>query len=184
MKSNGMQWSAWVLVAGLIFTVEASAQEVRRSGGGRFGSTGEIVLSSDLSGAIGYRSAGDGQFFISLRPAGDYFLKENLSLGGYLTLATVFQEGPNQVEVGLGVRGGYNIWLNETVSVWPRLGLGLNHQDYGFGDRTFLAISLDAPFLVHLTSSFFIGAGPGLITELGDDTSATLQVSTLLGGHF
>ncbi|SEM53890.1 hypothetical protein SAMN05444354_11885 [Stigmatella aurantiaca] len=184
MKRNGMQWPALALVAGLIFTVEASAQEVRRGGVGRFGSAGEIVLSSDLSGSIGYRSAGDGQFFIVLQPAGDYFLKENLSLGGYVTLATVFQEGPNAVQAGLGVRGGYNIWLNETVSVWPRLGLGVNHEDYGIGDRTFLSISLEAPFLVHLTSSFFIGAGPGLITELGDDTSATLQVSTLLGGHF
>jgi hypothetical protein len=184
MKRNGMKWSAWVLAAGLLFTVEASAQEMRRGGVGRFGSTGEIVISSDLSGSIGYRSAGDGQFFVVLRPAGDYFIKENLSIGGYVTLATYFQEGPNAVQAGLGVRAGYNVWLNETVSVWPRLGLGVNHEDYGLADRTFLAVSLDAPFLVHLTSSFFVGAGPGLITELGDDTSATLQVSTLVGGHF
>jgi hypothetical protein len=184
MKRNGMQWPVLALVAGLMFTVEASAQEVRRGGVGRFGAPGEIVLSSDLMGRIGYNSSGDGQFFIYLQPAGDYFLKENLSLGGYVTLGTTFQEGPNAVQAGLGVRGGYNIWLNETVSVWPRLGLGVNHVDYGGADSTFLAITLEAPFLVHLTSSFFVGVGPSLVTELGDDTSATLQVSTMVGGHF
>jgi hypothetical protein len=53
-----------------------------------------------------------------------------------------------------------------------------------FGDRTYLEISLTAPFLVHLAPHFFVGGGPGLITQIGDDTAATLSVTTLVGGYF
>ncbi len=187
MKRN-MQWQVLALVAGLILSVEAGAQEVEKhASGGNFGSTGQVVISNDLTGSIGYRSiSGPGDaFFINLNPAADYFLKENLSLGGFVTLATSFQSGPDPLTVGLGVRAGYNIPMSQTVSVWPRLGLAVEHTSEALvADRTFLEISLTAPFLVHLAPHFFVGGGPGLITQLGDDTVATLQVSTIVGGYF
>jgi hypothetical protein len=154
--------------------------------GGDFGSAGQLVISDDLSGSIGYRSvSGPGDaFFINLSPAADYFLKDNLSLGGFVTLNTAFRSGDDPLTVGLGVRAGYNIPMSSTVSVWPRLGLSVEHTNELLGDRTFLEISLTAPFLVHLAPHFFVGGGPGLITQLGDDTVATLQVSTIVGGYF
>lgn len=177
------QWQLLALAAGLILSVEARAQDAERPvNTGAFGSQGQIVISSDLSGSIGYTSvSGPGDnFFIILNPAADYFFKENLSLGGSVTLATAFQNGDDPLHVGLGVRAGYAIPMNSNVTVWPRLGLGIDHIE----DSTFLEISLTAPFLVHLAPHFFVGGGPGLVTRLGDDTTATLSVSTIVGGYF
>jgi hypothetical protein len=185
MKRN-TQWQLLVLAAGLILSVKANAQEIGKEiSSGPFGSAGQLVISDDLSGSIGYTSvSGPGDnFFIRLTPAADYFLKENLSLGGFVTLQTAFQEGDDPLTVGLGVRGGYNIPMSGQVSLWPRLSLAVVHYS-DFGDSTFLEVSLTAPFLVHVAPHFFIGGGPALITDIGDDTSATLQVSTIIGGYF
>jgi hypothetical protein len=180
---RSMQWQVVALAVGLVLSVEARAQEAAGTAGG-FGAAGQLVISSDLLGSMGYKSvSGPGDnFFVVLDPAADYFLKENLSLGGFVTLETAFQEGEDPLTVGLGARAGYNIPMNEKVSVWPRLGLAVLHTSEG--DRTFLEVSLTAPFLVHLAPHFFVGAGPGLVTQLGDDTVAVLSVSTLVGGYF
>jgi hypothetical protein len=187
MKRN-MGWQVLALVAGLVFTVEARAQEVSSGAAGSFGTAGQLVISSDFMGSIGYTSvSGPGdQFFIVLRPAADYFLKENLSLGGSILLGTAFRSGDDPLLVGLGVRAGYNVPLSGQVSVWPKLGLTVAHADgsFGFGDETYLEISLTAPFLVHLAPHFFVGGGPGLVTQIGDDTTATISVNTIVGGYF
>lgn len=185
MKRN-MGWRLLALAAGLIFTGEARAQEAGAAGS--FGAAGQLAISSDFRATVGFTSvSGPGdQFLIDLRPSLDYFLKENLSLGGTVYLGTAFQNGDDPLLVGLGIRGGYNIPLSGSVSVWPKLGLAVVHSDgfLGFGERTFLEVSLSAPFLVHLAPHFFFGGGPGLITQLGDDTVATLHVSAVLGGYF
>lgn len=181
MKRN--MWQVLALVAALVVSVEARAQEGSVGSSGSFGNAGEVVISSDFYGSIGFTSGpGDDSFFIRLEPAADYFIKENLSLGGKVTLSTAFQDGPDPLVVGLGVRGGYNIPMSDKVSVWPRLGLAVAHQS--ISDRTYLEISLEAPFLIHFAPNFFVGGGPGLITQLGDATVATLHVSTIVGGHF
>ncbi|MDY7227301.1 hypothetical protein [Hyalangium rubrum] len=187
MKWNRMQWQALALGAGLVLSLEARAQEadtLGTQGSGNFGGMGQIAITSDLYGTMAYTSVegpGDG-FSISLKPSVDYFLKENLSLGGSVLLATTITDGDDDVSLGLRVRGGYNIWLNEKVSVWPKLGLGVAHS--GAGDRTYLEIELSAPFLVHLAPHFFVGGGPGLVTQLGDGTLAQLHISTVVGGYF
>jgi hypothetical protein len=108
------------------------------------------------------------------------------SLDGGILLGMAFQRGDNPLLAGLGVRAGYNIPMNGNVSVWPKLGLTLAHSDgfFLFGDRTYLEVSVTAPFLVHVAPHFFIGGGPGLITQLGDVTVATLNVSAVVGGYF
>jgi hypothetical protein len=191
VKKRNVQWQVLALMVGLVLVVsaEARAQDaVVGTSTGNFGVTGQFVVSSDLKGEIGYTSvSGPGdRFLIDLRPAVDYFLRDNLSLGGTVLLGTAFQSGDNPLLVGLGVRAGYNIPMSETVSVWPKLGLAVVHSDgfLDFGERTFLEISLTAPFLVHVAPHFFIGGGPGLTTQLGDDTVATLNVSAVVGGYF
>jgi hypothetical protein len=183
-----MGWQVLALVAGLIVSMEARAQAASAGAAGNFGAAGQIAISSDFTANIGYTSvSGPGdRFLIDLRPALDYFLKENLSLGGAVYLGTALQRGDDPLLVGVGIRGGYNIPLTGSVSVWPKLGLAVAHSDgfLGFGERTFLEVSLTAPFLVHLAPHFFFGAGPGLITQLGDDTVATLNVSAVVGGYF
>lgn len=184
MKRN-MRWRILALVAGLVLSVEARAQE-STGGAGNFGSVGQLVFSSDFTGNIGYVSGPRDYFLIDLRPAADYFLKDNLSLGGSVLLGTAFQSGDNPLVVGVGVRAGYNIPLSGNVSVWPKLGLGVVHSDdfLVFSDGTYLEVSLTAPFLVHVAPHFFIGAGPGLLTQLGDNTVASLYVNAIVGGYF
>ncbi|MBN1205885.1 MAG: hypothetical protein JXB05_13295 [Myxococcaceae bacterium] len=187
MKRN-TPWQVLALAAALAISLEARAQEeapsVTRTAGG-FGAVGQLAISSDFFGELGFRSGpGDDEFLITLRPAADYFLKENLSLGGHVTLATSLQDGNDPLAVGLGVRGGYNIPLTDTVSVWPKLGLAVGHVDAILTDRTYLEISLSAPFLIHFAPHFFVGGGPSLVTQLGDSTIATLSVSTVVGGYF
>jgi len=187
MKRIGTQWWAVALVAGLVLSLEASAQPVDTAAApstpGNFGSMGQIVIGSEFQGAIGYNS-GSEAFFIGLRPSVDYFLKENLSVGGAVALGTTFREGDDPVELGVRLRAGYNVPLNEKVTVWPTLGVGLVHVDQLLASGTFFEIAITAPFLVHLAPHFFVGGGPGLITQLGDSTSVTLQVSTVVGGYF
>jgi hypothetical protein len=186
MKRN-TRWQLLALVAGLILSVEARAQE--STGGvsaGNFGAAGQIVFSSDFSGNIGYTSGPRDYFLIDLRPAADYFLKDSFSLGGSILLGTAFQSGDNPLVVGVGLRAGYNIPMSGNVSVWPKLGLAVVHSDDYFlvAEGTHLEVTLNAPFLVHVAPHFFIGGGPGLVTQLGDDTVATLNVSAVVGGYF
>ncbi len=110
MKRIGTQWQALALVAGLVLSVEASAQgeEVAGDGtnAGNFGKMGQIVINSAFVGpqfsvtssspgaALGYES-GSEAFFISLNPSADYFLQENLSVGGSIGLATTVSDGPD-----------------------------------------------------------------------------------------
>jgi hypothetical protein len=187
MKRN-TRWRLLAIMAGLFLSMEARAQEatdgVRT---GSFGAAGQLVFSSDLSGNIGYTSGPRDFFFINLRPAADYFLKDNFSLGGSILLSTQFQSGDNPLAAGLGVRAGYNIPVSGDVSVWPKLGLAVVHSDSGSllgGEDTYLEISLDSPFLVHVAPHFFIGGGPGLVTRLGDATVATLHARAIVGGYF
>lgn len=187
MQRIGTQWWAVALVAGLVLSVEASAQPVDTSASpstpGNFGSMGQIVIGSEFQGSIGYHS-GREAFFIGLRPSVDYFLQENLSIGGAVALGTTFMSGDDPLELGLRVRAGYNVPINERVTVWPTLGLGVIHYDQFLASGTFFEVAITAPFLVHLAPHFFVGGGPGLITQLGEDTAVTLQLSTVVGGYF
>ncbi|HEX8699095.1 MAG TPA: outer membrane beta-barrel protein [Myxococcaceae bacterium] len=200
MKRTGTQWQALALVAGLVLSVEASAQQEEdivgdKSNARNFGKVGQItinsafigpqfsLLSSPPGGALGYES-GSESFYISINPSADYFLQENLSIGGSIGLATTVSDGADLMVIALRLRAGYNIPMNDKVSVWPSLGLGVGHADAGLFDTTFFEVAINAPFLYHIAPHFYIGAGPQLITVLGDDTSVTLGANTVLGGYF
>src|SRR5688572_24533324 len=104
MKRIGSQWQVLALAAGLVISVQASAQEEDivgdRSNARNFGKVGQIVINSAFvgpsfslvssggpGGALGYESDSEA-FFISLNPSADYFLQENLSVGAAMGLAT------------------------------------------------------------------------------------------------
>jgi opacity protein-like surface antigen len=199
MKRMGSQWQVLALVAGLVISVQASAQEESGIGdkgsAGTFGHAGQIVINTTFGGpqfaitsttpgaALGYESNSEA-LFISINPSADYFLQENLSVGGSVGLATTLSDGADLLVVALRVRAGYNIPMNEKITVWPQLGLGIGHADIGIADTTFFEVAINAPFLYHIAPNFYIGAGPGLTTILGDDTSVTLGGSTVIGGYF
>ena len=163
----------------------------------RFGAPGQLVLNGDLSISGGHRwGEGNGSLndftFFSVRPSVDYFVLEGLSLGATLGLGGSFGETSDFTEVGAGLRVGYALPLGERVSVWPRLGAAIYHQNsqtrFGGGEqedsRGFAHFELFSPLLVHPTSSFFVGLGPALTVETGDFAATYLGVRSLVGGYF
>jgi hypothetical protein len=189
MQAN--KWQAAALVAGLMVSLSAGAQERGPSTGGGFGSQGNIVISTDAQASLGYATNGsrDVGFFV-VEPAADYFFKQNLSLGGSLRLRAYFGDA-DATGIGLSGRVGYNLPLGERISLWPKFGLGLNFGDdvFTFGTEalfTDATLTLDAyaPLLFHVTSHFFVGMGPRLGIAIGDDVGISFSVNSTLGGHF
>ncbi|WP_342377560.1 hypothetical protein NVS55_39660 [Myxococcus stipitatus] len=189
MKTH--QWMA--VAAGVMVATSASAQSEAggSSGGGSFGNAGQIVVSSDASGSLGYTTEGSGYGYFSIEPSVDYFLKENLSIGSGIRLRVVFPEGDTAAAFGISARVGYNISLTDKISVWPKGVVTLNVGDDLLGtipEGTLAAATVIlegyAPFLYHVTPHFFLGAGPRLALGLGDDVEVTFGVATTIGGYF
>lgn len=190
MQAN--KWQVVAVVAGLMVSLSAGAQEARGPAtGGGFGSQGNIVISADAQAGLGYATNGDdGVGFFVVEPGADYFFKENLSLGGSLRLRAYFGD-VEATGIGLNARVGYNLPLGERISLWPKFGLGLN-----FGDDVFpfatnflstdatLVLDAYAPLLFHVTPSFFVGIGPNLGIAIGDDVGIGFSLNSTLGGHF
>ncbi|QSQ12032.1 hypothetical protein [Myxococcus landrumensis] len=192
MKTH--QWMA--VAAGVMVATSASAQSEAGGGGGggggggSFGNAGQIVVSSDASGSLGYTTEGAGYGYLSIEPSVDYFLKENLSIGSGIRLRALFGDGDTLAAFGISARVGYNISLTDKISVWPKgvvtLFVGDDILATPEGTLAASTVILEgyAPFLYHVTPHFFLGAGPRLALGLGDDVEVTFGVATTIGGYF
>jgi len=183
-------------------------------GSGVFGSVGQVVIADDVGFmpegpglAIVHESTsknGPSSTTIVFQPSLDYFVAPNVSVGGQveiahgssdISLGGIDASGTGTV-LGIEVRGGYNFPLTDSFSVWPRLGLGYFHESSsasGTADSTAyqLNLLLSIPVLWHPSSHFFVGAGPGFVTELvskieGNSVGKSTDVglTALLGGYF
>jgi hypothetical protein len=132
-----------------------------------------------------YQTRKDNIFY--LNPGVDYFVIDNLSIGGEVLFALSggartdhFGNGtPDRTAdtqsgtyFGLMPRVGYNIALSNLFSIWPRGGIGFQTVSYSGAnaqDRSETAwfVFADVPFLLHPVEHFFIGAGPGVTFSLG-----------------
>ncbi|MBN9681491.1 MULTISPECIES: hypothetical protein [unclassified Corallococcus] len=194
------KWTGMALVAGLAVSAQAVAAEEPNLNAdpGRsssFGQAGQMVISQDLNGFLGYNTASE-VFLIRLEPSADYFLQQNLSVGASALVAFGF--GDSTV-VGLGVLGrvGYHLPLGERVSLWPKAGFGVQFAHVpGASDVNFV-LDFNAPVLFHLTPHFFIGAGPQVRAVISQDVGSlgseqgyfagndvTLGITTTVGGYF
>ena len=182
------------------------------AGTGAFGSQGQIAISVDLPFmnegpqlAIVHESSsmgGGSSTTIGIQPSLDYFVAPHISVGGQVGIAhgstglSVGGSSINQTVIGVEVRGGYELPLTDSVSLWPRLGIGYNHKSYsGGGGADSSGYDLDllvsVPVLWHPASHFFLGAGPALTTQLVNKVEGTSQSKTtdigltaLIGGYF
>ncbi len=182
------------------------------AGTGAFGSQGQIAISVDLPFmnegpqlAIVHESnsmGGGSSTAIAIQPSLDYFIAPHISVGGQLGIA----HGSSDVTVlgmtssatvttfGVEARGGYELALNDSVSLWPRLGIGYAHNSYsGGGDASGYEIDLlvSVPVLWHPASHFFLGAGPALSTQLANKAegqslskATDIGLTALIGGYF
>ena len=130
-----------------------------------------------------------------LAPSADYFVIDNLSVGGLLELSTTsssidFPTGngatqnisqPTTTNVTILPRVGYLIGLSNRFAIWPRGGLGYisrqsvnpsvdpaNATKDSFGS---FIMDVDVGFLFRLSNTFFIKAAPELTFSLGGSHS-------------
>jgi hypothetical protein len=114
-------------------------------------------------------------------PALDYFVVDNLSIGaqvmfGVVSTNSTTTTGPNGTTTttagssttlyGIGPQVGYNIPLGESISFWPKVFFGYVGAS---GNNTSLSsgtIGVFAPFLFHIATHFYAGAGPDFSTQL------------------
>ncbi|MBN8230234.1 hypothetical protein JYK02_22230 [Corallococcus macrosporus] len=197
---RGNKWTGLALVAGLAVSSQAVAAEEPdlNSNPGRassFGNAGQMVISQELNGFIGYNTASE-VFLVRLEPSADYFLQQNLSVGASALVAFGF--GDSTV-VGLGVAGrvGYHLPLSERVSLWPKVGFGVQFGHIPDNSDVNFVLDFNAPLLFHVTPNFFVGAGPqvrALISDRGFSLGAdqgnfsgsdvTIGITTTVGGYF
>jgi hypothetical protein len=176
----------FVLVADLAGAQDASP---------KFGSQGELVISSDAQFFLAGQSGGLSSTVLSVAPAADYFVVRGLSLGAAVSYTyarqQVFCLASAQTSNGIGVspRLGYNFRLSEAFSLWPKVGVGLKNtwfnidttsspqcvksgavMDPAVANETLsegaFDLDLDALLVFHPAPHFFLGLGPYLTTDL------------------
>ena len=175
---------------------ESKMDVVRSSGGAaNFGRVNTLVISQDMAFNLSFDLNGDDQpdaLRIRLAPAADYFIQENLSLGGFVTLDhTIIGGGAADVtNLGIGVRAGYNIPVAENASIWPKVGFAIANRDVpgatggSTGGDTSAELSVDAPVLFHPANHFFVGFGPAVTFRIGGADGIGLALNSVVGGYF
>lgn len=164
---------------------------------GIFGGKGQLTISSDAGLYIENTSTSgvDGSATtLQLRPALDYFVIDNFSVGGFLGIQ--YQSVPNGHSTvwAIGPRVGYNIPLSRRLSIWPKAGLsftstsqtidaGPTVPDGASVSNTALALNLFVPVMLHPAPHFFVGFGPALDVDLTGDVKTTAIAGRLtIGG--
>jgi hypothetical protein len=159
-----------------------------------FGEAGQWTFSTDAALAIERRTLSNSNgagTTISILPATDYFVLDNLSVGGLV--GVVYQKsGENRsTSFRIGPRVGYDIELSDLISIWPKLGFSYSHSKQKYSgsnaDRSVtndaLQLNMYAPVMFHPAPHFFAGFGPFLDTDLNGDSRATVWgVRLTLGG--
>jgi hypothetical protein len=167
----------------------------------RFGSPGELVISSDanlgLTGQV-YGGVNGSQsttgWNLTVRPSADYFVVQGLSIGAFVDFTHTEKNVPastnggnanpgttadNKNAFGVGPRIGYNIPIVDWISWWPSAGLSFSaNSETGGISGTAWTLVLYAPFLYHLASHFFVGLGPYLSTDLAANYSQSQYGAT------
>jgi hypothetical protein len=172
MRIGILAGAAAVAAAGVTLTAAAA-----RADGSKFGGAGELAISSDAQLAVqgqqttppqGSSTSGS---TIVIAPAADYFVINNLSVGGQLvfeSISTSQSTGANTTTsstttgFGIGPRVGYNIGFTDTISLWPRVSfsyLSLSTSNNG-PSQSKGTLGIFAPVVFVPVPHFFLGLGP------------------------
>jgi hypothetical protein len=133
---------------------------------------------------------------IIIAPAADFFVIDNLSVGGQLLFESLSSSIPNSPTItgwGIGPRVGYDIAFADNFSIWPSVYFqyrSLSISNNG-GSTSLGTLGLFAPVLFHPVPHFFLGLGPIVQTDLisnsspgGGGPSATGNKTTEYGVQF
>ncbi|HVZ72600.1 MAG TPA: hypothetical protein VHJ20_09515 [Polyangia bacterium] len=155
--------------------------------GGGFGTTGQWVLSlGSMTDAPFFFHHGDGGWQLQLAPAADYFIINNVSVGGAVKFAHASGGGANADGVdtfGLEARAGYALAINGQFTFWPLVGLAVDHTSVNHTSSTSTSLPIFAPVLFHVVPHFFVGAGPSVVIGLSNGGNE-VGLDCILGGWF
>ena len=145
---------------------------------GRFGDAHQIAISGEFQ--LSFKGTGSGELHLLIQPAADYFIIQSLSVGGTVGFQVVHEPGAmshTDVHFILGARVGYNLNIIDVISFWPTAGV---YYD-SFGNNALLRVY--APFLFHIATHLFIGAGPLFELPLAN-SSVGYGLQSTVGGWF
>ena len=156
---------------------------------GVFGDKGQLTVSSDAGLSVSSTSTSGvsgSTTNVTLRPALDYFVANNVSVGGFLGVEYTKVGGNHTTLFGIGPRVGYNLAFSERFSFWPKLGFSYSSSSSsGSKAASHLALNIFAPVMFHPVQHFFLGFGPALDTDLSGDAKQTVIAGRLtIGGYF
>ncbi|MEI9937927.1 MAG: hypothetical protein WDO69_11980 [Pseudomonadota bacterium] len=164
---------------------------------GRFGGQRQLTISTDAGLSVSNTSTsgvGGSTTNLTLRPALDYFVVNNVSVGGFLGLDYASTSGAHATRFAIGPRVGYNFAFSERFSFWPKLGFSYSSSSTSGTTETpvppettasgsHLALNVFAPVVFHPVQHFFLGFGPALDTDLtGDAKQTTIAGRLTIGG--
>lgn len=149
-----------------------TARELERQG--NFAVTNNAGF--DLTHDIGHGNATR----FSVRPALDYFVIDNLSLGGAVGFS-FFSGNPDTTVIDLAPDIGYELALSDTWSIWPSAAVPISAPNQG---NATVSLRIFVPFLVHPAEHFFFGIGPGLSQEITSPQATQIFGAFSIGGYF
>ncbi len=170
-----------------------------KSPSGVFGERGQLTISSDAGLSVSNTSTNgvDGSTTeLTMRPAVDYFVANNVSVGGFVGLDYKTASGAHSTTFAIGPRAGYNLAFSEHFSFWPKLGFSYSTSNTTSSTAVppgtesalnasgnHLALNVFAPLMFHPVQHFFLGFGPALDVDLtGDARQTTIAGRLTLGG--
>jgi hypothetical protein len=171
----------------------------------RFGGKGQLTVASDaalvtentvVSGVSGSTT------LIELEPTVDYFVAQNISVGGFVETNYTSDNAGHAYTLGVGARVGYNFTFADLASLWPRIGLSIDDTSTTVNtsgttgtatassssttvQNTSLALNAFVPLMFHPVRHFFCGFGPFVDADLTGNARATTWGGKItLGGWF
>lgn len=166
------------------------------TGGGparNFGGKGQLAFLSDNT--LDIRHTSDKVTTITFEPAADYFVIDNLSVGGFIGINYAKAGNADGTRFSIGPRVGYNLSFTNMMSVWPKIGLSYAHSSAGYTtsqgnvdvstskSNNSIALNLFVPVMFHPATHFFLGLGPFLDTDLSGDNRVTAYgIKLTVGG--
>jgi hypothetical protein len=199
--------AAAAAMATLMLAHPASATEPAPAPAGRaqtggFGEQGQLAVSAELQLDVVHTSQGQfGTTSYTFRPAGDYFLSPNFSVGGFIGISSgttsvmqvLASSAATFTEVSLGARAGYNLRLTDLLSLWGLASLGYARDTLHIAgidtSGSIVPITLYAPLLFHVAPHVFLGLGPILSAQLvnsvpGQSHAISFGLQSVVGGYF
>ncbi len=127
-----------------------------------FGSKGTISPGGSI-GLSYFASGGPKDVFVSLNPEMLVFVADGLAVGGAIQIA--FTSASSTITYGLAPTIGWNLWLGDRVSIFPRASLRSTWVS-DTGRPVIVTAQAFAPFLLHVAPHFFLGFGPFFSRDL------------------